>query len=82
MAFTEIGCEARALLDRRDDVLAHIDALPMPTSAVLLTRHHGDYHLGQMLINENDFIITDFEGEPARTLQERRRKHTPLRDVA
>jgi maltose alpha-D-glucosyltransferase / alpha-amylase len=70
------------LLDRRDDLLARIDSLPMPTSAVLKTRHHGDYHLGQVLINENDFIITDFEGEPARTLEERRRKHTPLRDVA
>jgi maltose alpha-D-glucosyltransferase/alpha-amylase len=54
----------------------------MPTGTTLKTRHHGDYHLGQVLISKNDFIITDFEGEPARTLEERRRKHTPLRDVA
>jgi maltose alpha-D-glucosyltransferase/alpha-amylase len=77
-----IAVEARALLDRREQVTARVNALPMPTGTSLKTRHHGDYHLGQVLINKNDFIITDFEGEPARTLEERRRKHTPLRDVA
>jgi len=45
-------------------------------------RYHGDYHLGQVLRVENDFVITDFEGEPARTVEERSRKHSPLRDVA
>jgi maltose alpha-D-glucosyltransferase/alpha-amylase len=74
--------EMQELLARRDRLLRHIDRCALPASAPPKTRYHGDYHLGQVLVSKNDFVIIDFEGEPARPLAERRVKHSPLRDVA
>ena len=72
-----------------EDILAHapalqgrLDALLPDPAQILNIRHHGDFHLGQMLIAKDDIFIIDFEGEPRRTLEERRRKAPAARDVA
>jgi maltose alpha-D-glucosyltransferase/alpha-amylase len=70
-----------ALLARREDVLARLVA-PALTQPLVKTRYHGDYHLGQVLVVADDFMVVDFEGEPGRDLDVRRQKSSPLRDVA
>ncbi|RVV98281.1 maltose alpha-D-glucosyltransferase [Mesobaculum littorinae] len=73
---------AQAVLDRRDTLLGRIEALRGMQPSGGIGRIHGDYHLGQVLVVETDVMIIDFEGEPARSLQERQAKTSPLRDVA
>jgi len=73
---------AAELLARREDVLAAIRATPLPAEGLMATRIHGDFHLGQVLVSPGDAVILDFEGEPARTLEERRAKGSAWRDVA
>ena len=74
--------DVERLLELREEVERHVGAVAGESFEVVKTRHHGDYHLGQVLVVNNDFQIIDFEGEPARPLSERRAKHSPLRDVA
>ncbi len=74
--------EASQILDREGEIFGRIRALTARKISALRIRCHGDYHLGQVLYTGNDFVIIDFEGEPARPLSERRIKRSPLRDVA
>jgi maltose alpha-D-glucosyltransferase / alpha-amylase len=70
------------LLDREHELLSRFSVITGDRISGQRIRIHGDFHLGQVLWTGRDFIIIDFEGEPARPLGERRIKRSPLRDVA
>jgi trehalose synthase-fused probable maltokinase len=67
---------------RGEEVREHLRQLTHAGAVGKIIRVHGDYHLGQTMWVEDDWMILDFEGEPARSLAERRRKRSALRDVA
>lgn len=73
---------ARCLFDLKSAMERTFDAFKEIETSVPRIRCHGDYHLGQVLWTGTDFMIIDFEGEPARSLAERRMKHPALVDVA
>ncbi len=78
----ELQKDARAVLDREKTIIDRYNLVRRGKISASRIRCHGDYHLGQVLYTGKDFVITDFEGEPARSLSERRLKRSPLRDVA
>jgi len=71
-----------ALLSYRESLPARLRELLPETIDAMKIRHHGDFHLGQMLIAKDDVSIIDFEGEPRRSIEDRRRKAPAARDVA
>jgi len=78
----EIIDEASLVLSQRRRILDRFRDLETTEVGAVKIRIHGDYHLGQVLCVKNDYIILDFEGEPARSLAERRSKYPALKDVA
>ncbi|HEV2630689.1 MAG TPA: maltose alpha-D-glucosyltransferase [Pseudolabrys sp.] len=76
------AAQARRLLHGRTAILAHIEEARNAEVGGLKIRHHGDFHLGQVLMAKEDAYILDFEGEPRRTIEERRQKAPAARDVA
>ncbi len=74
--------EAKQVLDLQDRILKRFRSILDRKITAMRIRVHGDYHLGQVLFTGKDFVIIDFEGEPAHALSARRIKRSPLRDVA
>src|SRR5690606_8925074 len=74
--------DAAEVLARKTEIIQRMRGVVGEKMDAQRIRTHGDYHLGQVLYTGRDFIIIDFEGEPARPLTERRLKRSPLSDVA
>jgi maltose alpha-D-glucosyltransferase/alpha-amylase len=78
----ELQAETRTILSLENEILQHFHSIVDQKITASRVRCHGDYHLGQVLYTGKDFVIIDFEGEPARPISERKIKRSPLRDVA
>jgi maltose alpha-D-glucosyltransferase/alpha-amylase len=77
-----LAAMARRILGARGALVARFDEIAQVDPLTPCVRVHGDYHLGQVLWDGTDVTILDFEGEPLRPIEERRRKHPPAKDVA
>jgi maltose alpha-D-glucosyltransferase / alpha-amylase len=73
---------ASALLAQGAQILGRVESYATSAAEGLKIRIHGNYHLGQVLVTRNDFVIIDFQGEPGHSFEQRCAKHSPLRDVA
>jgi maltokinase len=82
MSLPDDVAELEPIRGRGEEVRERLRLLTNLGGTGRVIRHHGDFHLGQTLWAGDDWVILDFEGEPARSLPERRRKRSPLRDVA
>jgi maltose alpha-D-glucosyltransferase / alpha-amylase len=74
--------DAERVLPLKNEILGRFRFILEQKITAMRIRGHGDYHLGQVLFTGKDFVITDFEGEPAQPVGERRSKGSPLRDAA
>ncbi len=78
----EVRPEAQKVLELETKIFDRFRGIADRKMTGMRIRCHGDYHLGQVLYTGKDFVIIDFEGEPARSLTERKIKRSPLRDVS
>lgn len=78
----DVKGQTERILNREKEIMDRFKVILKSKMTAMKIRIHGNYHLGRVLNTGNDFIIVDFEGEPVRSLSERRLKHSPLRDVA
>ncbi|MGE5816469.1 MAG: maltose alpha-D-glucosyltransferase [Deltaproteobacteria bacterium] len=77
----QVRAEAEKMLKLESTIFARFRQIVDRKISGMRIRCHGDFHLGQVLFTGKNFVITDFEGEPARSITERRIKRSPLRDV-
>ncbi|MDG6907550.1 MAG: putative maltokinase, partial [Nitrososphaerota archaeon] len=85
-SISNVGDEVKkgisTILEMQSRLLGKFNSLRSASIDCVRSRIHGDFHLGQVLYSGNDFAIIDYEGEPLRSIGERRTKRSPIRDVA